>query len=115
MRILWIKTELLHPVDKGGRIRSYHILRALSRQHHVTYLCLDDGLAAADALERAREYAQEVSVVRFRPPRRLTAGYFADLLRNLFSPLPYAHRPLRFARAARPHPPACARFGSDRL
>jgi glycosyltransferase involved in cell wall biosynthesis len=90
MRILWIKAELLHPVDKGGRIRSYQMLRALSRQHHVTYLCLDDGLAAADAVERAREYAQEVVVVPFRPPRKLTVGYFADLLRNLFSPLPYA-------------------------
>ena len=46
MHILWIKTELLHPVDKGGRIRTYQMLRSLSRRHHVTYLCLDDGLAA---------------------------------------------------------------------
>ena len=90
MRILWVKTELLHPIDKGGRIRSYQILRALARQHQVTYLCLDDGTAAADAVERAREYAQEVVVVPFRPPPKMSAGYFADLLRNLFSPLPYA-------------------------
>jgi polysaccharide biosynthesis protein PslH len=90
MRILWIKTELLHPIDKGGRIRSYQILRALSRHHHVTYLCLDDGLAAADAVERTREYAHEVVVVPFRPPPKMRVGYFADLLRNLFSPLPYA-------------------------
>ena len=90
MRILWVKTELLHPIDKGGRIRSYQILRALARQHQVTYLCLDDGTAAADAVERAREYAQEVVVVPFRPPAKMSAGYFAALLRNLFSPLPYA-------------------------
>ena len=90
MRILWIKTELLHPIDKGGRIRSYQILRALCRQHNVTYLCLDDGLAAADALQRAREYAHEVVAVPFRPAPKMTVGYFADLLRNLFSPLPYA-------------------------
>jgi glycosyltransferase involved in cell wall biosynthesis len=90
MRILWIKTELLHPIDKGGRIRSYQILRALCRHHEVTYLCLDNGLAAADALQRAREYAQEVIAVPFRPPPKMTVGYFADLLRNIFSPLPYA-------------------------
>jgi glycosyltransferase involved in cell wall biosynthesis len=90
MRILWIKTELLHPLDKGGRIRSYQMLRSLSRQHHVTYLCLDDGLAAPDARERAREYAQEVVVVPFRLPAKMTLGFFAALLRNLFSPLPYA-------------------------
>ena len=90
MRILWIKTELLHPIDKGGRIRSFQILRALSRQHHVTYLCLDDGLAATDAVERAREYAHDVVLVPFRPPPKMTVGYFAALLRNLFTPLPYA-------------------------
>ena len=90
MQILWIKTELLHPVDKGGRIRTYQMLRSLSRRHHVTYLCLDDGLAAPDALERAREYAQEVVVVPFRPQAKRSVGFLVDLLRNLFSPLPYA-------------------------
>ena len=90
MRVLWIKTELLHPLDKGGRIRTYQMLRSLSRRHHVTYLCLDDGLAAPDALERARDYAQEVVVVPFQPPAKGSVGFFLDLLRNLFSPLPYA-------------------------
>jgi glycosyltransferase involved in cell wall biosynthesis len=90
MRILWIKTELLHPLDKGGRIRSYQMLRSLSRHHHVTYLCLDDGLATADARERAREYAHEVVVVPFRAPTKTSLGFYAALLRNLLSPLPYA-------------------------
>jgi sugar transferase (PEP-CTERM/EpsH1 system associated) len=90
MRILWIKTELLHPIDKGGRIRSYQMLRALSQRHHVTYLCLDDGRAAPDAIDRAREYAHEVVVVPFRPPAKRGAGLAVGLLRNLFSTLPYA-------------------------
>ena len=60
MHILWIKTELLHPVDKGGRIRTYQMLRALAREHRVTYVTLDDGTAAPDALERAPEYCHEV-------------------------------------------------------
>jgi glycosyltransferase involved in cell wall biosynthesis len=90
MRILWIKTELLHPVDKGGRIRSYQMLRSLARAHQVTYLALDDGQAAADALSRVREYAQAVVTVPFRPARKWSPGFFVDLLRNLCSPLPYA-------------------------
>jgi sugar transferase (PEP-CTERM/EpsH1 system associated) len=90
MRILWIKTELLHPVDKGGRIRTYQMLRSLSQRHHVTYVCLDDGLAAPDAIERAREYAQQVIVVPFRPAAKKSVGFFVDLVGNLFSPLPYA-------------------------
>jgi polysaccharide biosynthesis protein PslH len=89
MHILWIKTELLHPVDKGGRIRSYQMLRSLKRRHQVTYLCLDDGGAAPDALARAEEYAHQVITVPFRPARKDSPAYLADLFRNLFSPVPY--------------------------
>src|ERR1019366_8558663 len=88
--ILWIKTELLHPVDKGGRIRTYQMLRSLCRKHHVTYLSLDDGRAAPDALVRALEYAQEVVTVPFRPPDKLSLAFFLHLFGNLFLSLPYA-------------------------
>src|ERR1700686_1829758 len=66
------------------------MLRSLARRHHLTYLALDDGQGAPDALARAKEYAQEVVVVPFRPAAKLSPAFFADLLRNLFSPLPYA-------------------------
>jgi hypothetical protein len=29
-------TELLHPIDKGGKIRTYNTLRELKRQHRIT-------------------------------------------------------------------------------
>ena len=90
MRILWLKTELLHPVDKGGKIRTYAMLRELRKQHHVTYLTLDDGTAAPDARDKATEYCQEVITVPFTQPRRGTLAFYADLLRNVFSSLPYA-------------------------
>lgn len=90
MHILWIKTELLHPVDKGGRIRTYQMLRALRREHRITYLTLDDGTAAPDALERASEYCHEVVRVPFAPAVKGTAGFYLDLARNVASSLPYA-------------------------
>lgn len=90
MRILWLKTELLHPVDKGGKIRTYAMLRELRRHHHVTYLTLDDGTAASDAREKAVEYCHEVATVPFSQPARGTLAFYADLLRNVFSSLPYA-------------------------
>ncbi|MBL8962133.1 MAG: glycosyltransferase [Gemmatimonadetes bacterium] len=102
MRILWLKTELLHPVDKGGKIRTYAMLRELRKQHHVTYLTLDDGTAAPDAREKATEYCQEVITVPFSQPRRGTLAFYADLLRNVFSSLPYAvakYRSSAFRRA----------------
>jgi sugar transferase (PEP-CTERM/EpsH1 system associated) len=90
VHILWIKTELLHPVDKGGRIRTYQMLRALRRRHRVTYLTLDDGAAAPDAAERAAEYCHELLRVPFAPPAKGSPAFFLDLARNVLSPLPYA-------------------------
>jgi glycosyltransferase involved in cell wall biosynthesis len=89
LRILWLKTELLHPIDKGGKIRTYYMLRQLKRRHHITYLTLDDGNAAPDALERATEYSHRVLSVAFRPREKFSAGFYAELAANVFSPLPY--------------------------
>ncbi|HKQ75652.1 MAG TPA: glycosyltransferase family 4 protein [Blastocatellia bacterium] len=38
MKILWVKTGKLLPVDTGGKIRSYNILRKLAVRHEVTFL-----------------------------------------------------------------------------
>ena len=38
MRILWVKAGKLLPVDTGGKIRSYNILRHLAHHHEVTLL-----------------------------------------------------------------------------
>jgi sugar transferase (PEP-CTERM/EpsH1 system associated) len=81
---------MLHPLDKGGKIRTYHMLRGLREHAHVTYLTLDDGTAAPDARVRAREYSDELITVPFSPPVKGTPAYYAALLRNLASRLPYA-------------------------
>lgn len=90
MRILWLKTELLHPVDKGGKIRTYHMLKELKRVHHITYLTLDDGTASDDARARALEYCHDLVCVPHRQREKFTAGFYAELAMNLFSSLPYA-------------------------
>jgi len=38
MKILWVKTGKLLPVDTGGKIRSYNILRRLAGRHDLTFL-----------------------------------------------------------------------------
>jgi hypothetical protein len=90
VHLLWIKTELLHPIDKGGRIRTYNMLRALKRQHRVTYLTLDNGSAAPDAAELAQEYCHELVRVPFHEAKRLSPRFWLEPLANVASPLPYA-------------------------
>ena len=90
MHLLWIKTELLHPIDKGGRIRTYNMLRALKRQHQVTYLTLDNGGAASNARELAAEYCHDLLCVPFDEAPRLSPRFWLELAGNMVSPLPYA-------------------------
>jgi sugar transferase (PEP-CTERM/EpsH1 system associated) len=90
VHILWLKTELLHPVDKGGKIRTYQMLRELKREHHVTYLTLDDGTADREAREKSAEYCHELVCVPHHTREKFTAGFYADLALNVVSRLPYA-------------------------
>jgi sugar transferase (PEP-CTERM/EpsH1 system associated) len=90
MNILWIKTELLHPIDKGGKIRTYNMLKELKRDHRITYVTLDDGTADSSARERAYEYCHDLVCVPHEQREKFTAGFYAELFSNLLSPLPYA-------------------------
>ena len=101
MHILWLKTELLHPVDKGGRIRTYQMLRALRREHQVTYLALDDGRPDAEPVHLSREYCDRLVRVPFKPTPKGTAAFWRDLAANVVSPLPYAVAKYRAAEMTR--------------
>src|SRR6267142_3473082 len=90
MHILWLKTELLHPVDKGGKIRTYNMLKELKRHHRITYLTLDDGAPGAAERESAFEYCHELVCIPHQPREKFTAGFYSELLFNLVSPRPYA-------------------------
>jgi polysaccharide biosynthesis protein PslH len=58
MRILWVKVGGLWPLNTGGRLRSFHILRELARRHPVTVLTThghgDDPVGLAAQLPEAR-------------------------------------------------------------
>ena len=89
MRILWLKTELLHPVDKGGKIRTYQMLKELKQQHHITYLCFDETMTGPAEWEQAREYCHELIRVPHQTRAKFSPGFYADLALNFITPLPY--------------------------
>lgn len=83
---------MLHPVDKGGKIRTYNMLRELKRHHHVTYLTLDDGTADVAARDDALQYCHELVCVPHNPGEKFTSRFYLELAGNLFARLPYAIR-----------------------
>ena len=44
MKILWVKPGKLLPLDSGGQLRTYNILRCLAAEHELTYLSYYGGL-----------------------------------------------------------------------
>jgi glycosyltransferase involved in cell wall biosynthesis len=66
------------------------MLRELRAHHRVTYVTLDDGAAAPDAVARAREYCDALVTVPFRTTPKRSLGFYGELLRNVGSSLPYA-------------------------
>jgi hypothetical protein len=42
MKILWVKSDFLHPTTKGGHIRTLEMLRRLHKRHEVHYVAFSD-------------------------------------------------------------------------
>jgi glycosyltransferase involved in cell wall biosynthesis len=87
MKILWVKTDFLHPTERGGQIRTLEILKRLHRRHEVHYLAYHQP-RHPDALGRAGEYCSRAHAVEFSIPHRRSLAFGAQLVRNLFDPLP---------------------------
>lgn len=89
MRILWVKAGGLVPLDSGGRIRSYNLLRQLAREHRVTYFGFHDG-TDDDAHAELKEIFERVVTCPLKLP---AAKSFSELMhygKELFSREPYA-------------------------
>ncbi len=48
MKILWVKPGKLLPLNTGGKLRTYNILRQLSLSHELTYLSYYGGTRDED-------------------------------------------------------------------
>jgi glycosyltransferase involved in cell wall biosynthesis len=96
MRILWVKGGKLLPVDTGGKIRSYNLLRQLAARHEVTLLSYYDG--PRDTVyesEIAAHFSKAVAISTGRP-----VSSAVDYLRHIFSPAPYAVTKFTSAKAS---------------
>jgi sugar transferase (PEP-CTERM/EpsH1 system associated) len=90
MRILWLKSDLLLPLDKGGKLRTWHLMRHLARRHEITYLAFrEPGQPAAD-VEGMKEVAARVETITRGEPAKGTLRFYLDAALHLFDPLPYA-------------------------
>jgi len=90
MRILWVKADKLLPVQNGGNIRTYHVLRYLSARHELTFYSYYGGTPDPDYERELRQ--QLPGAVAFCTGKRELAGAARsfDYLAHLSAHSPYA-------------------------
>ena len=104
MRILWLKSDLLVPLDTGGRLRTWHLLRHLGKRHDITYLAFSDPHQPATDVARMQEVCTDVSAIPRAEPLKGSWRFYVDVAKHLADPLPYAvgkYRSRAFARRLR--------------
>jgi sugar transferase (PEP-CTERM/EpsH1 system associated) len=104
MRILWLKSDLLLPLDNGGRLRTWHLMRHLAKQHDITYLGFSDPHQSATDVAGMREVCSDVIAIPRSDSPKGSWRFYVDAARHLADPLPYAagkYRSRAFARRLR--------------
>ncbi|MGE5361248.1 MAG: glycosyltransferase [Bacteroidales bacterium] len=104
MQILWLNANLLLPLDKGGKLRTWHLMRHLARSHDITYLSFVEPGVARDALDGMREVCRDVVTVPRADVAKGSLAFYADVARYLAAPAPYAvakYKSPRYAARAR--------------
>jgi glycosyltransferase involved in cell wall biosynthesis len=87
MRILWVKSDFLHPTTRGGQIRTLEIVKRLHARHEVHYIAYDNP-SQPEGLQRADEYCSHAYPVTLGVPPRRSLKFVAQLAGNLASSLP---------------------------
>ena len=87
MRILWVKTDFLHPTTRGGQIRTLETVKRLHARHEVHYVAYDNP-AQPEGLQRAKEYCSFVYPLTLNVPPRRSLKFARQAIGNLFSSMP---------------------------
>jgi polysaccharide biosynthesis protein PslH len=90
MQILWLNAGLLLPLDKGGKLRTWHLMRHLARRHEITYLSFADPDASDEERLGMLAACKRLETIPRRDPAKGSASFYVDAAKYLVNRLPYA-------------------------
>lgn len=64
MRILVVLSRVPWPLEKGDKLRAYHLIKELSKQHEIILFCLSDRTVHPEAERKLKEFCSEVLIHR---------------------------------------------------
>ena len=84
MKLLVLLSRVPYPLEKGDKLRAYHLIARLARKHEVILCCLSDGPTDPVSIEHLAQFCSHIEVVRIPRWRILL-----KLSTAIFSRLPF--------------------------
>lgn len=90
MNVLWLNAGLLLPLDKGGKLRTWHLMRQLAKRHDISYVSFADPDARPADLDGMREVCRSLDTIPRCDRPKGTWRFYVDAARYIPQPVPYA-------------------------
>ena len=89
MKILWLNANLLLPLDKGGKLRTWHVMRHLAARHDITYLSFSDASHTEANRLGMGEVCRRLETVPRSDVAKGTWRFYSSAARYIVDPIPY--------------------------
>jgi polysaccharide biosynthesis protein PslH len=90
MPLLWLNAGLLLPLDKGGKLRTWHVMRHLAARHDITYLSFEDATQTDADRRGMREVCSRLETVPRSDAPKGTWRFYAGAAGYIVDQSPYA-------------------------
>jgi sugar transferase (PEP-CTERM/EpsH1 system associated) len=90
MKLLWLNAGLLLPLDKGGKLRTWHVMRHLAARHDITYLSFEDSTQTEADRTGMRAVCSRLETIPRTDAAKGTWRFYADAAGYLVDQAPYA-------------------------
>ena len=64
MKILVLLSRIPYPLDKGDKLRAYHQIKNLSKNHKIYLIALNESKAHPDAYENLKKYCSHIKFIK---------------------------------------------------
>ncbi len=110
MRLLVLLSRVPYPLEKGDKLRAYHLISRLAKKHEVYLFCLSDTRTDPDHIEHLQRFCKHITIVRIERWRIILKLFTA-----VFSRLPFQVAYFHHAKAQRRIDEAIEQFEPDHV
>ena len=84
MKVLTLLSRIPWPLEKGDKLRAYHHLKIIAKEHQVILVCLTDSKPHPKAIENLSEFCHEIHFIKLTK-----LGIMWNLATSIFNDKPF--------------------------